>query len=203
MPELKIADEKTHIRCKVIIEVLGKPKGHVEKALKIYVDKIKQDSDLIVLKEEFADAKEKQGLWATFAELEMVVKGIRKLIAFCFDYMPSSVQILKPESYNLDRSMIEDFVNDLQARLHDVDMIVKKQKNENEFLKKNMHTTVKNMILISLLYGSLDREKLSKVTGIKSEELKIFLDDMIKDNKLKEENGSYSLVKKEMENAQE
>ena len=142
-------------------------------------------------------------MWATFAELEMVAKGIRKLIAFCFDYMPSSIQILKPESYILDRSMIEDFVNDLQARLHDVDMIVKKQKNENEFLKKNMHTTVKNMILIALLYGSLDSEKLSKVTGIKPEELKIFLDNMVKENRIKEENGSYSLVKKEMENAQE
>ena len=99
--------------------------------------------------------------------------------------------------------MIEDFVNDLQARLHDVDMIVKKQKNENEFLKKNMNTTVKNMILISLLYGSLDSEKLSKVTGIKSDELGVFLDNMVEDNKIKKENGSYGLVKKEMENAQE
>ena len=203
MQEGKIADDKTHLRCKVIIEILGKPKEHVEKALKIYVDRIKQDTDLIVLKEEFADAKEKEGLWATFTELEMVVKGIRKLIAFCFDYMPSSIQILKPESYNLDRSLIEDFINDLQARLHDVDMIIKKQKNENEFLKKNMQTTVKNLILISLLYGNLDREKLSKVTGIKSDELQIFLDNMIKDKKIKEENGSYSLIKQEMEHAQE
>ena len=203
MHEGTIADEKTHIRCKVIIEVLGKPKGHVEKALKMYVDKIKQDSDLIVLKEEFADAKEKEGLWATFTELEMVVKGIRKLIAFCFDYMPSSIQVLKPESYNLDRSLIEDFINDMQARLHDVDMIVKKQRNENEFLKKNMHTTIKNLILISLLYGSLDKENISKITGIKSEELKIFLDNMVKDSRIKEENGSYSLVKKEIENAKE
>ena len=62
MQEGKIADDKTHLRCKVIIEILGKPKEHVEKALKIYVDRIKQDTDLIVLKEEFADAKEKEGL---------------------------------------------------------------------------------------------------------------------------------------------
>ena len=203
MNEGKIADDMTHLRCKIIIEILGKPKDHVEKALKMYVDKIRQDSDLIILKEEFADSSEKEDLWATFVELEMVVKGIRKLIAFCFDYMPSSIQILKPEAYNLDRSMIEDFINDLQAKLHDVDMIVKKQKNENEFLRKNMNVTVKNLILISLLYGSLDMEKLSKVTGIKTNELRIFLDNMIKDNRIKEENGSYSLIKKEIENAQE
>ena len=59
MPEQKQAD-KTHIRCKVIIEVLGKPKEHVEKSLKGYVDKIKTDSELIVMNTEFADAEEKE-----------------------------------------------------------------------------------------------------------------------------------------------
>ncbi len=50
MPEEKLIAEKTHLRCKIIIEVLGKPKEHVEKALQMYVDKINNDSDLIVLK---------------------------------------------------------------------------------------------------------------------------------------------------------
>ena len=56
MPEETTLTEKTHIRCKVIIEVLGKPKEHVEKALRTYVEKINNDSDLIILKKEFADA---------------------------------------------------------------------------------------------------------------------------------------------------
>jgi len=201
MQEENLATEKTHIRCKVIIEVLGKPKEHVEQALKMYVEKIKQDSDLIILREEFADAIQKEGLWTIFAELEMVVKGIRKLISFCFDYMPSSVQILKPESYSLNRSTIEDFINDLQARLHDVDMVAKKLKNENEFLRKNMNTAVKNVILISLLPGSLDSTKLSKISGIKEEEIQIFLDKLVEEEKIKAENGSYSLVMKEEKNA--
>ena len=203
MPEEKLTAEKTHIRCKVIIEILGKPKEHVEKTLRNYVDKINDDSDLIVLKTEFADAEEKDKLWATFAELEMVVKGIPKLIAFCFDYMPSSIQILKPEEFNLGRATIEDLTNDLQARLHQVDMIVKKLKNENDFLKKNMHNVVKNTILLSLVSGSLDKEKLSKITGVNDKELHIFLDKLIEEKKIDEENGIYSLVKQQIENAQE
>lgn len=186
--------DKTHIRCKVILEVLGKPKEHVEKALKMYVEKIKDDSDLIILKEEFADLQEKEKLWATFAELEMVVKGIPKLIAFCFDYMPSSVQILKPDELNLKRSTIEDFANDLQARLHHVDMIVKKLKNENEFMKKNMHASIKNAIVICLASGKFDKKKLSEITGINDKELKIFLENLIKEDKIKEEDGNYSLI---------
>ena len=188
------ATEKTHVRCKVIIEVLGKPKEHVEKSIRLYVDKIKEDSDLILLKSDFADCEEKDGFWATFVELEMVVKGIRKLIAFCFDYMPSSVQVLKPESYNLSRAMIEDFANDLQARLHQVDMIIKQLKNENDFLKKNMNAAVKNSIMMGLSFGSLDTGKLTKITGIHEKELKLFLDSMKKENKIKEENGQYSIM---------
>lgn len=194
MPEEKLIAEKTHIRCKIIIEILGKPKEHVEKTLRIYVDKIKDDSDLIVLKSEFADAQEKGDLWATFVELELIIKGIPKLIAFCFDYMPSSIEILKPEEFSMKRSTIEDLLNDLQARLHNVDMVVQQQKNENEFLKQNLNKSVSNAILISLAFGSHDKEKLSKVTGIPDKELKIFLDKLIKENKISKENELYSLV---------
>lgn len=200
MPEENIASEKTHIRCKVIIEVLGKPKDHVEKALNMYIDKIKNDIDLIVLNTTTAETEKKEKLWATFTEIEMVVKGIRKLIAFCFDYMPSSIQILKPEEYNLNRALIEDFVNDLQARLHQVDMVVKKQKNENEFLRKNMNSAIQNSILIALSFGTLNKENLSRVTGINDKELQMFLKNLIKEDKIKEENNTYGILKK-VENA--
>ena len=203
MPEVNTATEKTHIRCKVIIEVLGKPKEHVEKAIRVYVDRIKEDTDLILLKSDFAEAEEKENLWATFVELEMVVKGVRKLIAFCFDYMPSSIQVLKPESYDLSRSMIEDFMNDMQARLHQVDMIVKKQKNENDFLRTNMNAAVKNSILITLSMGRYEVNTLSKLTGIKDKELKVFLDVLVKEDKVREEKGVYSITPKKEENAQE
>src|SRR3989338_6049059 len=98
MPDEKLIAEKTHLRCKIIIEILGKPKEHVEKTIRDYVETIKKDSGFIVMNSDFADADEKEGgLWASFVELDIVIKGLPKLIAFCFDYMPSSVEILKPE----------------------------------------------------------------------------------------------------------
>ncbi len=193
MPDEKLGAEKTHIRCSIIIEVLGKPKEHVEKSIRDYVEKIKMDSDLIVMKADFADATEKESLWATFVELDMVVKGIPKLISFCFDYMPSSVEISKPEEFIMKKSTVEDLLNDLQARLHNVDMVVKQQKNENEFLKHNLNKAVSNTVLLSLVSGSLDRERLSKATGISEEELEIFLDNLIKENKIIKEGEIYTL----------
>jgi len=193
MPETELKSEKTHIRLKTIIEILGKPKGHVEKSINMYVDKIKQDPDLIVLNVSISNAEEKDKLWAIFAEIDIVVKGIPKLIGFCFDYMPSSIEIIKPEEFALKASEIQDFMNDLQARLHTVDMIVKQQKNENEFLRRNMNTSIKNIILISLAKNNLDKEHLSKITGIKDEELSIFLKKLVEEKKIKEENNIYSL----------
>ena len=197
MPEEKLIAEQTHIRCKIIIEILGKPKEHVEKTLKMYIEKIKNDPELIVLNTEFSETAEKEKLFATFSELDMVIKGIPKLIAFCFDYMPSSIEITKPEEFIMKKSNVEDLINDLQARLHNVDMIVKNQKNENDFLKQNLNKVVSNVILISLASGNMDKENLSKITGINDKELNIFLDNLVKENKIIEEKGTYSLVKKE------
>jgi|TARA_Y100000310_G_C20600780_1_gene772905 hypothetical protein len=195
MSEEKLIAEQTHIRCKIIIEMLGKPKEHVEKTIKMYVDKIKDDSGLILLNSEFSKAVEKEKLWTTFVELELIIKGIPKLIAFCFDYMPSSIEISKPEEFVMKKSSIEDLINDLQARLHDVDMVVKKQKNENQFLRQNLNKSIGNIILLSLASGNLDKDNLSKVTGIHDKELETFLGKLMEENKIKEEKGIYSLFK--------
>lgn len=195
MPEEKLIAEQTHIRCKTIIEVLGKPKDHVEKAIRDYVDKIKKDSELIVMNADFSEAEEKEKLFAVFVELDIVIKGMPKLIGFCFDYMPSSIEITKPEEFSVKKSTVENLINDLQARLHNVDMIIKKQKNENTFLKKNLGKAVSNTILLSLATGDMGMENLSRATGIAEKELKVFLDDLIKEDKIKKEDDIYSLVK--------
>jgi len=195
MPEEKLIAEQTHIRCRVIIEILGKPKGHVEDSIRDYVEKIKKDSELIVMNADFSEAAEKNKLWAIFVELDMIVKGIPKIIGFCFDYMPSSIEITKPEEFIVKKSTVENLINDLQARLHNVDMIVKKQKNENTFLKKNLSKAASNLILLSLTSGSMDMEKLSRVTGIAEKELEIFLEQLIEEDKIKKEDDIYFLIK--------
>lgn len=195
MPEEKLIAEQAHIRCKVIIEVLGKPKEHVETAIRDYVEKIKKDPEFVVMNSDFSETEEKENLFSIFVELDMVVKGIPKLIEFCFDYMPSSIEIIKPEEFVVKKSSVENFINDLQARLHQVDMIIKKQKNENTFLKKNLSKAVGNLILLSLISGNIDIESLSKATGIAEKELEPFLEQLARENKIKKEDGLYSLVK--------
>ena len=187
-------EEKAHIRAKAIIEVLGKPKEHVEKAMADYIENIKKDTDLAVVKEEYSEPKEKDNFWLMFVDMEIVFKGLPKLVRFCFEYMPSSIEILKPEALAVHNHEISGFLNDLQARLHNVDMAVKQLKNENIFLKRNMKTLLENSIKTLLSLGSLDIEKISRLTGVQKAELESFLDKIVEENKLKKEGSNYSLV---------
>lgn len=194
MAEAEKQGEHAHIRCRTILEVLGKPKEHVENAIKEYIEHIKEDSELVVLNEDYSEIKEQSKLWSKFAELDLVIKGTKKLISFCFEYMPSSIEVVKPEHLVMANSELSNFLNDLQARLHNVDMAVKQLKGENDFLKLNMNAIMHNAIMICLRVSKLSLEQLSQVTGVNRQELEIFAEKLVKENKVKKENGLYSLA---------
>ncbi len=194
MEEVGEQGEHTHIRCRTIIEVLGKPKEHVEEALKQYIEHIKEDSKLVILNEEYSEINEQDKLWSKFVELELVVKGASKLLGFCFEYMPSSLEIIKPEQFTLKNSEFSGFLNDLQARLHNVDMVVKKQKSENDFLKHNMNAIINNSILICLKVSQLSMEQLSRITGVHKKEIEIYIEKLLNEKKIKKDNDMYSLA---------
>jgi hypothetical protein len=190
-----MTQEKNYIRCRIILEMLGKPKEHIEKTLKEYVEQIKQSSDWIVLKEEFAEAKPQESMWSSFAELEMVFNDVDNLLPFCFDYMPSSIEIIKPESIFIKNNHMSNFLNDLQGKLHQVDMIAKKLRAENSVLQKNLNTSLKNVILLVLgIKKKSNLAELSTLSGVKREELNPFLEQLIKDKKIKKEEDEFSLV---------
>ena len=186
-----------HIRFRTIIEVLGKPKEHVESSIKEYAGYIKEDKDLVVINDNFAECVEKDGFWVQFVEMEIVSKGIQKLVSFCFEFMPSSIEIIKPDTLTMSNSELSGFFNDLQARLHNVDMVAKQLRNENTFLKRNFKILLQNNISLVLKLESMTIEQIASVTGVEKNELAEFIDNLIKENKIKKEGESYSLVKDE------
>ena len=61
--------QHAHIRCRTIIEVLGKPKEHVEKSIKDYIEHIKKDSELVILNEEYSEMKSRESSGASLLSL--------------------------------------------------------------------------------------------------------------------------------------
>lgn len=194
MSEQEKQGQHAHIRCRAIIEVLGKPKEYVEKSINEYVEHIKKDSELVVLNEDYSETVEQGKLWSKFVEIDLVIKGTPKLIGFCFEYMPSSLEVMKPEQLTLSNHELASFLNDLQARLHSVDRVVKEFRAENEFVKNNLNAVIHNTILICLKVSKLDLEQLSKVTGIEQKELEVYVQNLVKDNKIRKEEGHYVLA---------
>ena len=192
-------EEEKEIRCRAILEVLGKPKEHVEESLKNYIEEIEKDTTIKIVKKEIVEAQERKDIqegikfYSTFAEIEFVTKKIIGISSFCFNYMPSSIEIIEPEHIVLRNVEFSDILNDLQARSHNVDKIAKELGSENEFLKRNMKTLLKNSILISLKINNLTAINLSKATGIEEKELEPLLEDLTKENKIEKEGDLYCL----------
>ena len=197
MADIKEKTDKGSIYARIILEIVGKPKEHVENTLKEYIEKIKKEEKEIKLITEYIEESVKQegsDLFTSFAEIEALFKDIKTLSSFCFYYMPSSVEVLEPHELRMIDSDISALFSDLQARLHSLDMVIKQVKFENSFLSRNFTNLVKNIILIVLVSKSRDAEEISKMTGVHKEELSNVLDGLIKEDKIKKEGDIFSLA---------
>lgn len=187
----KINDGWLH--CVFIIEMLGKPKEHLEKTLKSYIELLKKDKTIEILKEDYAPPEEKEGLFTMFVELETLMKDTKRIVEFCFDYMPSSVEIIEPIKFTYNASDFSDILNDLQARLHKIDMLAKNLGQENKVLKKNSAVFLRNLIYLALKEKPKNVAELSKNTGVPEKELEKFMEILIKEKKVKKQKKTYSL----------
>ena len=184
-----------YVLFRAIIEVLGKPPEHIEATLKGYVKKIEDDPEITVLKKDFSKPAEQEGgFYSTFVELEAWSKNMPKLFWFCFDYMPSSVEILDPTTLTFSSNDFSDFLNDLQARLHQIDMVVKTARQQTKQLTKNANLVVQNAIMSLTVLKPRNFDFLQKATGVPKEQLQTFLDGLVKLGKLTVEDGYYKPV---------
>ena len=100
------------IHVRTILEMMGAPKEYIEKTLKDYIEKLKKD--LNIVKEDYEEAKEQGKMFSAFCELEIKFKDILELLDFCFEALPSSIEILSPENLSYKSNDFTDFLNDLQ-----------------------------------------------------------------------------------------
>ena len=64
-------------------------------------------------------------MYTCFAEVEIKVISLLRLIELIFDFMPSSIEILEPSELKFDVLETTSFLNNLTGRLHRYDEIAK------------------------------------------------------------------------------
>lgn len=180
------------ILVRAIVEMMGNPKEYIEQTLKTYIKKLKQEG-LQVKKEHYEEASLHENMYSTFSELEVEFDAFEALTSFCFDAMPSTVEVLYPEKFDLSIHDFTAFLTDLQARLHEVDMIVKTQNAEQKILHDNTFAIFCNFIA-RMLETPKSLPELSYLMGIKDYELKPFLDRLVANDKIIFEEEKYQLV---------
>jgi len=180
---------------RAIIQMMGSPKKHIEETLGVYVDKIKDEhKNIKVVKEDRSKAEKDGDMYKVFTELEIDTKSASDLVWFCFDYMPSSVEIIEPDEIIYDSRDFTDFLNDLQAKLHKLDTVVKNLSAENQVVKKNGVMLMKNIIMLQLKMKPRDLETLAVNAGVPQDHMEKFLKAMEKEGKIKKDGNLYILA---------
>ena len=179
-----------YVHARVIIQVVGKPKENVEKGLELYLKRLKDDKAIEILSIEKAPAEPEDQLFKTHAEIEILVAGAEKLVWFCFDYLPSSIEIIEPRQLIYKAADFTDFLNELQSRLHSLDLALKAMTLENNKLKDNGAQIIKNIIRLITLHGA-DLGKMSRETGIPKDHVQMILNDLLEKNFIEKKEDNY------------
>jgi hypothetical protein len=188
--ELKELIDKGHILCRAIFEMAGNPKDHVEKTLREYIQKIKEDPDYIFTKEFLSPAEENEGIWSLFYESEIVVASLEKLNVLCFNLGPASIEIIQPENITLSDKRLTEVYTDFASKLHEVGIALKSVASENDLLKANLSRAIRNCVVLALNEPKTASEIAEKV-GIDTGHIQPFLEVLIKEKSLVKDGEKY------------
>lgn len=191
--------ETGQLLVKAIIEMFGAPKEHLDNTLKEYVEKLKEHKDYTIIKSDLAEAQPQPNskLFSNFVELEIWFNDSKVLLDFCFDSMPASVEITRPEeNLVLNSTVFSNLLNDLQTKIHNFDLLVKSVRAQNKILDQNATKVLRNFISYLVTLRNVGIDEISKHLGIKPKELKPFLDRLIREGFIEEKEEKYSLKKK-------
>lgn len=186
---------KGHVLARIIIEVLGAPKEHVEGAVQIVVDRVHKTKDAEVVSENTYEAEEKGKLFVTFSELEIWFHNLDTLSNFLFEFTPSSVEILQPQQLSMNANFASGFLNDFLLKMHELGLKLKDTAASVQLLQKNADALIRNMFNM-VLQAPKSPEEISKATGIPKENVDALLENFMKAKLVVEDDGHYVLVKK-------
>jgi hypothetical protein len=189
--ELKALIDKGYVLCRIIFEMAGNPKEHVEKTFKEYIKAVKEDPEYIFTKEYMSPPEERDdGVWSMFYESEVVIASLEKLSILCLNLGPASIEILQPEQMTLTDKKLTEIYNDFASKLHEIGIVVKNVSGENEVLKINLNRAIRNCVVLALIEPKTASEIAEKV-GVDAENLQPFLDAMVREKSLVKDGEKY------------
>jgi hypothetical protein len=136
-----MAEQKSWLKVRMIIEIAGFPKEHIENTIILLGEKfaeglktVKVTKRLVREPQQIKDSK----IWSGFIEFHCDVADLATLIGLIFDYLPSSVEIIEPETISSNILDLNGILNDLATKLHQYDSTVKTLKAKIKLIEKEL-----------------------------------------------------------------
>jgi len=141
------------IQAIIIIEMMGKPAGHLKETLEKYVDRIGIEKGIKILNRKVNKPKQLKDseLFSSFAEVELELENIQRLVFVVFTFMPSHIEIISPEEIRMRNFELNALCNELTRRLLDYDAIAKnvmleKRALENQLRMQGITPTIQEIL---------------------------------------------------------
>ncbi|MFP4522996.1 MAG: hypothetical protein ACOCQQ_00090 [Candidatus Nanoarchaeia archaeon] len=193
--EIKEKINEGYLRVRILFEIIGKPKEHVEKTMKAYLDKIATEQDITILEQEVEPVDEiEKGMFSVIGEMEVLVPTVDKLTWLAINFSPASIELIEPEKITLQQKEISNWVNDFLAKLHEIGIMQKSMQSQQEGLVRNFNAMTRNAIILCL-NEPRDAEYIAKKIGMQASHAEKFLEALIKENKIKKDKTKYALAK--------
>lgn len=132
------------LRANLVLEILGRPPEHVKEALGKLVEKLITEKGIKLFGRQIHEPIPVEGsnsLFTTFAELELEFDTIENYLGVIFAYMPSNVEIIKPEKFTLTNTQLNELGGILIQRLHNYEAIAKRVLSEREAILTELKRT--------------------------------------------------------------
>lgn len=185
---------KGNYLARAIIEIVGKPQKHVEDTLHDYLKKISEDYKLLsISSEETKPVEDSKELFSSFAEIEFLAKDLDGLLNFTIDYMPASIEVVEPSKLNVSAPFVSQMLTEFVGKVHTVDMELKKSRQETIHVSQSLNVMILNSIIILLHQGPRDKQTIAKIVGIVDTQIDVFLDRLIKENKIVKDGEVYAI----------
>jgi hypothetical protein len=129
------------IQARLILEILGRPASNVTEALTNMVDKMSKEKGVIIIEKKIHDVlpvKDVQDLFTSFAEVMIECDKLPTFFSIVFGYMPSNIEIIKPDTFAIRNAELSLLTNNILSRLHNYDAIARRLLVDNSLLKQKL-----------------------------------------------------------------
>lgn len=153
----------------MIFEIMGRPAEYIRETLSQLIEKIQSEKGCKLEEKRVFEPKlveHQKDIFTTFAEVEAHFERIEDLLRVIFTYMPSHIDIVRPQNSAVTNAEMNYIVNELAIMLHKYDEIAKRMMIENDALKKYVEAFQTRQQALQPVQGKLiekdDKEEIAQ-----------------------------------------